>query len=276
MILGNGIYQTKIGGSSSKAIDMVWVIDNSGSMDTEAGHVRSNFSRFIESLNANADIRVALISKAGSSGTAVSLPVSGSRYLQINYGIGSTDGLALTASALCPTSGAGPACSGLPVSALRGNLRNFLRADSHKIFVFVTDDNSFFSADSFQSVFRETYPNDLAVIFGFVGKSVAESPCIARPGTVYVDLAQRSGGSVFNICDSDWTNTFDQLATNVINVANGLASLPQEVLNAQNRTVYVDGVEVPATSYTIDKQGIHFDASVLAGKVEYVLRIEYN
>lgn len=277
-LMTDGVFETRIGGTSSKPLDIVWVIDNSGSMDAEAAHVRNNFNQFINSVKSAADIRVALISKSGTTGTAVSLPVTGSAYLQINQTVGSTDGLSLTAAALCPASGGGAACSDgrLKTGAIRGALRGFLRADTHKVFVFVTDDNSTnYSRTDFMKVFTEVYPTDSAIVYGFVGANAAASPCIARVGSVYVDLANNTGGSVYNICDTDWTSTFSTLATSVINLASGSARIPAVVYQAQHRLVYVDGVEVPANRYTLDGSGIHIDDVILAGRTAYTLRIVY-
>lgn len=274
----SGVFETTVGGATTKPLDIVWVIDNSASMDAEAAHVRNNFNRFISSVGSAADIRVALISKAGTSGTSVSLPVTGSAYKQINQMVASTNSLSLTAAALCPATGGGAACndSRLSKSApIRGGLRDFLRTNSHKVFVFVTDDNSAYPRADFMKVFNEVFPSDVAVIYGFVGASKAASPCIAKPGTAYVELAQQTAGAVYNICDTDWTSTFNTLATSVINLASSTTLLPASVLSAVAMTVYVDGVVVPPGSYVIDGSGIQFSSAVIAGRASYNLRIVY-
>ena len=89
-------------------LDVVWVIDNSGSMSEEAAQVRANFDRFIESVSDQANLQVALISAeapVGRQGTSVKLSEAAKAkgHRQLNTPIGSTNGLAVIASASCAT-----------------------------------------------------------------------------------------------------------------------------------------------------------------------------
>lgn len=83
-------------------IDMVWAIDNSGSMNEEAAHVRQNFQNFVSSVSQKTNLHVALISQKGTAGTSVTMPSEdGVTHKQIDVPVGSTNALAMIASASC-------------------------------------------------------------------------------------------------------------------------------------------------------------------------------
>ena len=60
--------------TTSRNIDFVWVIDNSGSMRAEAEAVNNNYLAFMNTISSRAEIRSSLISTPNSSTTGVSLP----------------------------------------------------------------------------------------------------------------------------------------------------------------------------------------------------------
>lgn len=186
-------------------IDMVWVIDNSGSMADEAEQVRENFTRFLDSLSDTVDVKVALISKrtpdtsmGASTHVSLSQTQLAAGHKQIDADVGSTNALAILASAICaPTSTEiiDPALGGIAdpnstvprgrmkicgaildpdsndtfmrglenhllVKALSGSLQNFFRPDAKRAFVVVTDDQATFVSDkNFLSLIRPSAPN---------------------------------------------------------------------------------------------------------------------
>src|SRR5690606_28999334 len=64
--------------SSSKKtpIDMVWVIDNSGSMSQNVARVKENFKAFAATLKGEVDIKFALISRAEAQSYNTSIRLS--------------------------------------------------------------------------------------------------------------------------------------------------------------------------------------------------------
>jgi hypothetical protein len=258
-------------------VDLVWVIDNSGSMNEEAAHVRSNFQAFISYIASRAALRLALISNPGTTGTAVSLPIMSASMMQINQSVNSRDGTALLASALCDTVNPPAACQSVKGGAsIRGKLVNFLRPDSKKVFVFVTDDESDLSSTQFMDIVKATLPNQSVTISGFVALSREESPCLANPGQVYKDLAQATAGNIYNICSPDWAPAFGKLAEEVIRSVTKAISVPANVSSAVILAVYLDKVELTSSQYKFTSEGLVLDPSLTAGKKAAVLKIVYQ
>lgn len=123
--------------SKPAPLDIVWGIDNSGSMVEEAAQVRTNLERFADTLKARTDVRVGLISEAVQNlqGTHVPLPatlpaVAGHKQLPVS--VGSTSALAYLAAATCPkelttakgstTNGDAGTICGVPVATLGTDL----------------------------------------------------------------------------------------------------------------------------------------------------------
>jgi hypothetical protein len=277
---------SKFSSYSVKPLDIVWVIDNSGSMGEEAAHVRTNLAAFLGVVQTGTALRMALISAKGNSGTNVSIPAGAElnpNFLHIEKTVGSTDPVQIAASALCPSQpSATSKCKDSKITSytdVRSKLLNFLRPDSKKVFVFVTDDESNLPAATFISVFKEAFPGETPTTFGFVGLG-ASSPCQARAGTVYKSLADLTGGAVFNICDASWTSRFATLAENVVKLASDEIKLPAAVLEAFSTgkilTVEVGGRLMHAAQYVIENGIIKFDPEAVAGIESAQVRITYS
>lgn len=161
---------------TSGALDLVWVVDNSGSMSEEAANVEKNLARFITQVKTKTDLRMAVISaQSGSQGVRV--PATPGLDLRvIDHQVESFNPLTLLALSFCSDaqiakgasafsspplivrlndhgferfcalaklqeSGVPPEYSiKLVTNALSDN--RFYRADAAKAFIVVTDDNS--------------------------------------------------------------------------------------------------------------------------------------
>ncbi|NJL24733.1 MAG: hypothetical protein HC902_05900 [Calothrix sp. SM1_5_4] len=113
---GTKVFQVSqdLGGRQIKPLDIVWIVDNSGSMSAEAAHVRSNLTQFVNQLSSLSDVKIAVVSRVGSTGTSVGIPQIPIPSLQVNQTVESTDALRILQSAICPaTAPAGSACSDL-------------------------------------------------------------------------------------------------------------------------------------------------------------------
>ena len=85
-------------------LDIVWVIDNSASMAQEAQQVRNNFDGFINSINQQASLKLALISlDQPTLNTSVTLSdqAKAAGHTQLDIRVGSTNMLAIAAAASC-------------------------------------------------------------------------------------------------------------------------------------------------------------------------------
>ncbi len=220
-----------------KPLDMVWVIDNSGSMNEEAANVRANLAAFVNALDKSSDMKFMLLSKQGTTGTAVSLPngLDANRFVQYDAAIGSYDGPAQLIKRLNANIN-----SGMP----------FFRADSKKIIVFVTDDNSSMAAATFTMYLKNAgVASDQAAIFSFIGLGASVSSCQAVTGAVYQTLATQTGSRVYNICDLDWSKHFADLKTDVLTKL-GRSFTMKDTMVAKVVKVEVDGVVIDAGKYS--------------------------
>lgn len=223
--------------NTERPLDMIWVIDNSGSMDAEAANVRANLSSFISGLDTASDLKFLLVSAKGTSGTNVSLPagLDPTRFMQANIAITSTGGPQTLLDVLTSSKNAG---------------NPFFRDESKKIIVFVTDDNSALAANTFlTNVAALGAPSADVSIFGFIGLGAKISKCQAATGTIYQTLASQTAGNVFNICEIDWTQHFANLKTDVLTKLGRSFTLASSSVAITK--VEVDGVVLDPSQYTL-------------------------
>lgn len=125
-------------------VDIIWVVDNSGSMVTPISEVRMGMNAFADHLFASGlDYRMILISlrtpRSGREEICIDPPLAGAgcadgeRFFQIDIDIKSTQPLEFLLGTLGQTDG----YTGTPSTAWR----SLLRDGAHKTIVVVTDDN---------------------------------------------------------------------------------------------------------------------------------------
>lgn len=222
--------------SEAAPLDMLWVIDNSGSMSQEAALVRKNFDAFLAALNKSTNFRLLLISQQSTSGTGVSIPSSfdSNTHKQINYTVGSTNGTQIL------------------VDKLKTFPAGFLRQDSKKIVVFVTDDNSSISSSTFLNslMSQQAWSAKDISVSSFIGIDAKVSPCMAKTGAVYKDLAMQTGGQIYNICSEDWSAHFNDLMNTSVSKAVRRFSLSVEAVKSVVE-VKVDGMSLNKSAYSL-------------------------
>lgn len=223
--------------SEAAPLDMMWVIDNSASMDAEAALVRKNFDAFLTALNMSTNFRLVLITTEDLTKNGVTIPSSfnSDTHLQINHEVGSFNGpsVLLKKMNLAPN--------------------GFLRSDSKKIIVFVTDDNSDLGADSFLSslVSNQKWSKDDISVSSFIGLNKADSPCMAREGAVYKTLASDTKGKNYNICDPDWSAAFSNLIEGSVSKAVRRFTLTSASEVKEILEVKVDGKKILSSLYSV-------------------------
>lgn len=227
--------------SEAAPLDMIWVIDNSGSMNEEAALVRKNFDAFLTALNKTTNFRLLLVTQQGTSGTAVSIPSSFDplTHKQINQRVESNDGPQLLLNNL----------KSLPAG--------FLRADSKKIVVFVTDDNSALASASFMSslIAQQKWSAKDVSVSSFIGIDKATSPCMYRAGAIYKELATQTGGRNYNICMQDWSANFSDLIN--VSVSKAVRRFTLAVDSVKSVVeVKVDGVVLDKSAYSISGKAL--------------------
>ena len=293
----------------SGKLDIIWTIDNSGSMSEEAAQVRVNFKKFIDSLGSSTDLRLSLISAsappvvvAGLPDTSVTLDSSAlsQGHFQLNVPVASTNLLAIAAAAICPldsTDGTLPispastfkicgqtfnpsASGGLEaarqVITARAGLQKQLRADAKKIFVFVTDDNARgVIVKDFQQALAATPGFESSTVFAFRGKVSQAAGCsVANPGLAYEALATATGGAVYDICLPDWGESFGKLKDQAVRIANSDVQLTKENI-VEVIEVKVGEKVLEKQDYKLEGQRLLIDPKALAG-VEGKILVRYR
>lgn len=199
-------------------VDIIWVVDSSGSMNDEANAVQNalnDFSSFIASQNI--DYRVVLIGDAGEM--SVPAPLGGSaEFMHVNVSVGSTNALE-------------------KVVQTYPMWQSFLRTNAKVHFVVVTDDESNWSRSTFDSQLAGL--NSPGFPSGYTFHSICSEetvlftpppplppvmgPCMgglgaggaAEPGLTYIDMSMATGGVWKSICSSNWDPIFTAVAQSV-------------------------------------------------------------
>jgi len=196
-------------------VDVLIVVDNSGSMDAEEAFVQAQmntFSNLISSLNI--DVQVVLISNydicipppLGSGGCPTD-DNNPPQYTHINQGVGSNDALEI-----------------LTETAFQSVIDQYdplMRDNSIKHVLVVSDDNSDKSAAAFNADFLAIDP---AKYQGYKFHAIVASalpivaPCLllsAARGQVYIDLVNMTGGVFGDLCLQEFGPVFAEIATAV-------------------------------------------------------------
>lgn len=192
-------------------IDIVWVVDTSGSMRNEAERVQENMQRFATAIGGvGLDWHVVVISTQDYVNVPEPL-ASDPRYRLINRPVSSSE----------------------PLRALLDEwprYQDFLRRSALIHFIAVTDDESDLPWMDFQRQMRLNLERNF--IFHTISSEVAGPPSFmypegqpcqtsagfppegaAEPGVQYWELASATGGRTFSICtpSEEWASLFDSL-----------------------------------------------------------------
>ncbi len=207
--------ENRVAEEATAPVDIIWVIDTSGSMDDEASAVQNalnDFSSFID--GQMVDYRVVLIASANEMNVPPPLG-GGPRFRHVNVGVGSTDALE-------------------KIITTYPQWQDFLRPDALVHFVVVTDDESNISQGQFDSMlagltspgFPNSYtfhsicseetviftpPPPIPPIMGPCSGGLGAGGA-ADPGLTYIDMVANTGGVWKSICSSDWAPIFTAVA----------------------------------------------------------------
>jgi hypothetical protein len=224
--------------STTSKVDIVWVIDASGSMLDEYIKVGQNLTKFAEDIAAaSVDLRIVMLTQSPSipvicpvtppdplSGTPLAMDA---RYRFIQTPVDSNN---LLESAI----------SRFPM------YQDFLRPDAALNFVFLTDDESRYNALPSAAERAAAFEKDMRALAnkGFTAHTISSpgpSPCrsdacmpdpntgicvfvmlgcgASAVGETYYALADSTGGLKSSICESDWSSIFEPLTAAVVQSA---------------------------------------------------------
>lgn len=247
--------------SKRPPLDLVWTIDNSGSMTDKIEQVRKNFDAFMASLASAVDVKVILISRA-SGPNSLTLPKSATGGVQINSTVGSWDAAEQAVFASCP-----PALTLAPIkatpcgvsimgdawggpTAVAGKAVSHFRSGAVRNYVFVTDDESKdITGDEFVNVIKASGAPALPKVYSFRG--TPQSKCrVSAVGMQYGTMETSTGGKSFDICETNWTAYFSELAATITENVSGNITLKGPV-DPESIQVYLDGKLLTNTDYTV-------------------------
>ena len=195
-------------------LDVLWVIDNSGSMNPHQTNLSINIGSFMSAFSATgADYHMAVITTdewlfsdiidvttVDPESRLASLVMTGV------MGSGMEKGLAMAKQSLSSPAAAGPG-------------GDFFRADANLVVIFVSDepDHSTGTWSSYISFFDTIKPAGKFIPYGVIGDP--PTGCTGYPsasfGAGYWDLIDHYGGSWDSICASDWGVQLQDLAGEV-------------------------------------------------------------
>lgn len=187
-------------------VDIVWIVDGSGSMVDETVAVQQNISAFAQQISgAGVDHHVVMIAGADlAAGTPLAMDPE--HYLWVPGVVGSSDALDILLNLY-------PAYSA------------FLRPEAPLHIVVVTDDNARMPHAVFQMGMENLAGKPF--IFHSIASEDAPGPCIgscglpvlcsaAEPGREYYALSEITQGEAISICVADWSQVFGPLQDAVI------------------------------------------------------------
>lgn len=231
--------------------DIVFVLDNSGSMGQEVSAVQSNLNAFSQQIAASGiDTHVVVISAApggGPGGNACVDPtgiacaiVPGLTVGGLINGNGVCVDPPLGAQGACPQGDDSNPSAGFlhvkqavdshnalaMVQQTYGMWQQMLRPDAAKTFVVITDDESQVAAQDFTS-WVGAQPAFMSAIWRFSGIFCTQGSLnCANVGTTYANLVTQTGGVAGNLgelsdgqVDAQFKTVFDSLAKAVVNDA---------------------------------------------------------
>jgi hypothetical protein len=202
----------------TRPVDIIWVIDNSGSMDREEMLVQTNMNAFASMVGGfGLDYHVIVIADTSHISITLADPT---RLRQVNQSVDSHNAFEQVINTY-------------PM------YQDFLRPGGVRHIIVVSDDESDMAADTFRTMANALPPPGFPVTMTepdgfFLHAIVAEDPpycndsgfpctcrvmgcpCIgesAERGAIYIDLQTRTGGVFASLCQTDWNPIFMALAT---------------------------------------------------------------
>ena len=189
--------------------DIIFVVDNSGSMGDEAAAIQTNINGFSQQIiDSGVDVRVVLISSYPNDGNGICVdaPLG-------SGGCPNADNNAPTFTHVDQEVDSHNAWQ--RVLQTYPQWSNVMRPEASTHLVVVTDDTSNTPLADFDPAFRALNPN----FEGYFQHSVVcHSDCddAAGIGSNYINLSNLTGGVAADLCLQDFQGVFDTLSTEVI------------------------------------------------------------
>lgn len=253
----------------TKKLDIVWIIDNSGSMADEQDALGANFSAFIdEFITKDVDFKMAITTTDVSSSTKKGRMVTGSDVkltsvkARQNEGLFKDDFRNLVRVGI---SGSGDE-KGLEASEgfMNKYASSFLRPDAYLAVVVLTDEEDQSAKEvKFYTDYLKTFKQEVGLVKVYTIADINKTNSgkgITTGADRYIKASEETAGVVANIRD-DFHSSLSAMGDSIINLLDSFALANDPV--AGTLRVYVNGVET--TDYTFDaaSRSIKFNSNRL-------------
>lgn len=257
--------QTFQGTVTSNKIDVLWVVDNSGSMLTKQQNLANSFDTFMNTFTTkNYDFRMAIVTTdtratpTGEGGEFQGVPtvidnntVNFANVFKTNVVVGATGDANAKALDAINTS--------MSSSLLAGANTGFLRSDAKLIVIILSDadDNDSTATVASTIAFLDTLKPDTTD--SATGRSIdnytvsvviddqtnpGPTPCVgSEDGVKFRNIASQTGGTIMDICAANFADGLAELSEDIAQfVSQVLLKFEPQV---STLSVIVDGTEIP-------------------------------
>ena len=218
---------TETAGRALQPVDIIWVIDSSPSMGEEIAQVQSNINAFTQRIALSGlDVKVVMVASEADvqfptqdflgvcvppplSGQAVCPDVDSEDYFHARVNVHSKDALDKFIEAY-------------------PSMQSFLREYALKHIVFVTDDDAGWGTDAMEFLeFLMNAPtpgfqhgvnvHSVIDLVGYQSSCIFDDNCSCgeERGETYISLSESTMGTIYSICEEDWTPIFEALEEHV-------------------------------------------------------------
>jgi len=220
---GDGACAATVAQTAKSKVDIIFVIDSSGSMNAEMVQIKSNVNAFAAKIGGSGlDYTVTFVTPRAKTPTAtgnvicVPAPLAGANcadkaptFFHVDQSVGSSNSLDLILSTYPKWSG-------------------HLRADATKVFVEVTDDEASMASAAFDTKLLALGGFGTAAKRNYVFHSIISKPaatpapstsqCSTAAGSSvkYQELSKLTGGLMDEVCKTDYSATLDNMAKGIV------------------------------------------------------------
>jgi len=268
--------------NATKKLDIVWIIDNSGSMADEQDALGTNFSAFIdEFITKNVDFKMAITTTDVSSSYKKGRMVSGSdikltsAMAKQNENQFKIDFMNLVKVG---TSGSGNE-KGLEASEgfMQKYASSFLRQDAYLAVVILSDEEDQSpNVVSDYTNYLKSFKSEAGLVKFYtiadINKTTSKSPGITVGAERYKLASNQTAGVIANIRD-DFYQSLTSMGDSILNLLDSFA-LGNEPVPGSLR-VYVNGVLTSDYTYDASSRSIKFDPNHLPS-VGSVIKVYYQ
>jgi len=243
-------------------LDVLWVIDNSGSMNMHQTNLSMNIGSFMSAfVSSGADYRMAVITTDAWAFNTVIDSTHPDPELALSslvmtgiYGSGMEKGIEMSYRSLSDSAAAGPG-------------GNFYREAATLVVIYVSDEKDWSVPDwnSYITFFDNIKDPGKFIPYGVIADAPTGCtytyngyPRSLTPGWGYWDLIDYYGGNWYSICASDWGVQLQDLADEV--TARRTFELNEKDPIVDTISVYVNGQLTEDWSYSEDQNAVIFES----------------